>query len=493
MSNVGRIALLLTPVALLARGVAFLVPVLIAHLFGVSDTTDAFFYALAVPTFVMVLIANALATTATPLLARVQEQEPEAMARFVGGAASWGGVLAVLSGGTMLAVLWPALPHITTFSPDTRALTWQFVGLLLPFMLLNGASALLKVTADVRGRFFTAALTPLLRGTAVMGGIIASRGVLGPYALPFGMLVGELVQVSWFLGVLASTGLRPVPTLALDHRIRGAMRDAAPILVGEVLVALNVLVDKAFAGTLDPGSVSLLEYADRARFIPTTALESTLLPVAFATWANLAARGDTTRFARQLDQSLRWVLAWTAPVLAGLYIGRHALVKLLFERGEFTATDTAVSADAFGWYIPGMWLLMAGTLAMRAHVVLRNLRLILVMGVVSVVSNGVLDALLLPFELQGLAAASSLVWTLVPLCYLGALWPQLAPEVSVRDWAWVAVIGAGCAAVAVGWELTRGPPDSVLDASLWVASVPCFLLLGLAAMVTRPPRRGTTP
>ena len=40
MANVGRTALLLTPVALLARGVAFLVPVLIAHLFGVSDTTD---------------------------------------------------------------------------------------------------------------------------------------------------------------------------------------------------------------------------------------------------------------------------------------------------------------------------------------------------------------------------------------------------------------------------------------------------------------------
>ena len=118
-----------------------------------------------------------------------------------------------------------------------------------------------------------------------------------------------------------------------------------------MLVALNLVVDKAFAGTLETGSVATLEYADRARVIPQTLLESTLVMVAYATWSNLRASGRIAHARRAVDQALRWTLALSAAPVAGMFIGRHVLVSLLYERGAFTAEDTAATAGVLAWYL----------------------------------------------------------------------------------------------------------------------------------------------
>lgn len=488
-TRVGRTALVLAPIAVIARGIAFLIPVVIAALFGVTNVTDAFFYALAFPTFVMVIVTNGVGTVTTPLLATIQAEEPERVPHFVGGAMLGTAGLALLVGIVQLVVLWPLLPYITDFDDSTVSRTWMFVLELLPFMALIGFSVILRASNEVRGRFVPVALSPLLRGSVVIAAIFLLREPLGPHVLPTAMLAGQIVEVSWYGISLATTGLIPVPNLRVDARLRKAARDALPLLGGEVLVAMNVVTDKAFAGLLESGSVSLLEYADRTRFIPQTLLESTLLPVAFATWANLIAHEQRDAFSRSVDQSLRWVAAWTAAPLAGLFIGRHALTRLLYERGEFTAEHVAASADAFGVYVPGVWAMMLGTLAMRAHVVEHRLRIVFALGLVSVVLNIGLNSIFVrPLGINGLALASSIVWWVVPTLYLWFLRPTLRGVVRWQQWAPVLGIALGSAAIAATIELLDLTPQSISDPTLWLASIPCFALLGAAFLVTRPPR-----
>lgn len=488
---VGRLVLTLAPIAVLARGVAFLVPVAIAHLFGVSPVTDAFFYALAFPSFVMVIVANGFGTVATPAIARVQADAPGELPAFVGGTAIASALAATVVGLVALLALAPLLPAITSFAPSERVLTRQFVGELLPFMALVGAGVILRAACEVRGRFVPAALSPMFRGGTILAVLIALHGRLGPHALPAALVAGQLVEVAWYLAVLRHSGLVPRLVFALDPRLRAVLVDVWPILGGEVLVALNLVVDKGFAGLLAADSVSLLEYADRTRFIPQTFVESTLLAVAFATWSNQVAAGDRAGYARQLEQSLRWIAGWTAPPLAGLYIGRHLLVELLYVRGEFTPADAAASAEAFGWYVPGLWSMLLGALAMRAHVVEGRLKLVFALGIASVAANITLDALLLrPMGIDGLALASSLVWIVVPAGYLLALAPTLRPVARLDRWVAPIAIAAASAGVAVAVEIGWGPPREWLDARLWVAATTCVILLALAMVATRPPARG---
>ena len=276
--------------------------------------------------------------------------------------------------------------------------------------------------------------------------------------------------------------------MTLHPQVKEMGRDLLPILGGEALVTLNLVIDKAFAAMLDTGSVATLEYADRARVIPQTLLESTLLMVAYASWSNLRAENRIEEARAAVDQSMRWVIALSAPVLAGLFIGRHVLIEMLFEHGEFTPEDTQITSDVLAWYLPGVLTNLVGILAVRAHVVEHNLRLILTMGALCMVSNATLNALLVgPMGLNGLALATTLNMVLVPGIYVWALrgvlpWPR-------RRWLEALGIAAASIIIAVVVERVFGTPKSIASPVLWLASLPCFALLGLGWWWTHPGKR----
>ncbi len=485
-ARVGRTALVLVPIALASRGAAFLVPLVIAMWFGVGDITDAWYWALAFPTFALVLASTALGTAATPAMARVRAEAPERLPAFLGGLLVWTAIGSALAGALICVAAPWALPSVTAFPPETRALAAGFLWELLPFMVLTSAGAVLRVACEVHGRFTVVAVTPLVRATTVIATTWALLGPIGAHALPWGLVAGEVVQGLWWAAWLLATGVRIRPSLRLDPAVAQVGRDLAPILGGEVLVALNLVVDKAFAGMLPSGSVATLEYADRARVIPQTLLESTLVMVAYATWSNLRAAGRTGEARRAVDQALRWTLALAAPPVAGMFIGRMVLVGLLYERGAFTAADTAATASVLAWYLPGVLPNLLGILAVRAHVVERNLRLVLVLGVTSLTANAVFNTLLFrPMGLEGLALATTLNMALVPGLYLWFLRDRI--DSRAREWAAALGVVAAAAAVALVVEFGPGPPRSLLEPSLWIAAVACFGLLGLAWRVTRAP------
>ena len=483
---IGRTSVLLVPLAIASRGLAFLVPLVIAMWFGVGPITDAWYWALAFPTFALVLASTALGTAATPAIARTVAEAPERLPRVVGGLFTWTGLGSGLAGLAICLSAPLVLPVLTDFDPDTRDLTAAFLWELLPFMVLVSAGAVLRVTCEVHRHFFTVAATPFVRASVVIVTTWALIGPIGAHALPWGLVAGEVAQLLFWGAVLARSGLRLELRPHLDPTIRSVGRDLAPILAGEVLVALNLIVDKAFAAHLPSGSVATLEYADRARVIPQTLLESTLLMVAYASWSTLRASGRREESRRAVDQALRWTLTLAAPCLAGMFIGRHALVALLYERGAFTPADTLHTASVLGWYLPGVLPTLLGILAVRAHVLERNLRLVFVLGAASVVGNTALNALWMgPLGLEGLALSTTLNMTLIPGLYLWLL--RRSVPMSARTWSGPLVLLLLAIGVAVAAEWTTGPPVSVTDPTLWAWAVPCLLLLGVGAAVTRPP------
>jgi peptidoglycan biosynthesis protein MviN/MurJ (putative lipid II flippase) len=161
---------------------------------------------------------------------------------------------------------------------------------------------------------------------------------------------------------------------------------------------------------------------------------------------------------------------------------------MLFEHGEFTPADTQITSDVLAWYLPGVLTNLVGILAVRAHVVEHNLRLILSMGALCMVSNATLNTLLVgPMGLNGLALATTLNMVLVPGIYVWALrgvlpWPR-------RRWLETLSIAAASIIVAVTVERVFGTPKSIASPVLWLASLPCFALLGLGWWWTHPSKR----
>jgi putative peptidoglycan lipid II flippase len=485
--QIGRTALLLVPLAVLARGSAFGVTIALALWFGVDRATDAYFYAVAFPVLALALFSNAIGIALTPALAEALTHRPEEAADLTGAACVGGALLGGILGLITCLVLPSLLPALTAFDSETLALAERFLWELWPYMAMTPVTTALRVGCEVKGAFRQATLSPAVRAVATILGTWLLLEPVGPDAMPLGLLVGEVAQLGWHWLVLAREGVVVRPRLAWTPGLAQVARDSVPILGAELMVASNMVVDKLFAGAMPAGAVAVLEYADRARIIPQVLLASTLMPVAYASWSHMAARGEAG-FGEAVDQSLRWVGALAAPVLAGMFIARVPLVQWMFERGAFTAQDTWDTAQVLRWYLPGVWPMLLGLLALRAHVLRRRIWLLFGLALISVVHNAAWNLALIPtMGLEGIALATSLNLTVVPALFLWALRRDLADAATWSGWWPVLAAAAGSAVVAGSLEALWGPADRLLAPQVIGGAVLCSALLAAAFRATRPP------
>jgi putative peptidoglycan lipid II flippase len=469
---VGRTALALVPLVVVSRGAGFFVSIAVAAWYGVGAATDAWYWAQGLPAVALVVASSAAATAITPHLARLRVVDPRAEGALIGGAAAWAALLA--AGACLpLCVLGPTLVRATSFEPATRELAARFLWEAVPVAALMSAAAVLRAACEVRGRFRSVSLLPLCRAVASLAFLAASRSWLGVHALPWSLVAGELVGIAISVGVLKS--MRVPLGVGMGTALRTLVGDVGLLLVGEVLVALHVLADKGTAGLLPPGSVATLEFASRARVIPQTILEGTLVMVAFSTWSRLRAESQPEAARAQMAQSLRWTVAIAAPVLAGMFVARHLLVAVLFLRGEFGADDAARTASMLAWYLPGVLPTLLATLAMKALVVERNLALVAWMGLGSLALKIVCNATLVQaLGLPGLALSATLVSLAVAAVYVGAL--------RLRHTGLGGSLAAvGVSALVAALVEVRGAPTSFLDPALWIAAVSLLAVLGVGA------------
>lgn len=462
MSSVGRTSLRLAALALVARGVGFVVPMVLAAWFGVQLATDAFYFALAAPAVFAMLGYLAVGTLLVPALTERRARAPERLGALVGTAAALtAGAGASIGVATCLALPW-LLPWVSGFDAEGRALVLTLSWALVPFQALVGAAAALRTGLEVSGGLLASGAGPLVRSVVQLVATGALLG-LGPLALPLGLGAGFVAEVGWLLAALVREEVRPGWDPAELPVVRVALRGVGALALGEGLLLAQAPVDKAFASALPVGSVSVLEYADRVRLVPLTLLEASLLVAAYVEWARLSAAGDREGLGRSVARALTWVALLAPPVLAGLAVARRPLVALLFEHGAFDPAWSGPVADTLLAFLPGVWFALLGMLLSKAHVLAGRPGRVLGLGALSFALNAAGNALLGPtWGVEGLAAATTLA-TAVTAATSFAL---LRPAVRGIDALAVALATAASLAVAV----VAGAPG-LQDPDLWIGAV----------------------
>jgi putative peptidoglycan lipid II flippase len=472
--NIGRTSLRLIPIVILSRGAAFIVPVAVAMWFGADAVSDAWYWALSLPTFSLVLAGAALGTAAVPIMSEAKGDE--ALSKIYASVLGWVGLLSLGIGVACAAASPWFIKWTSNFTPETQALTTEYCWMLVPFVLLTTLSAAAKAVCEVKGLFLSLTWTPIVRASSVILITWISLDICGPYALPIGLVGGEAVQFFLWVYLIYQKGIRVWPNLNYSKSIQTLGSHILWILGGEALVALNLVIDKVFASQLQEGSVSILEYADRARVIPQTLLHATLAMVAFAAWSKLWAQNKKEATRKAIDQSLHWTLALSSPVIAGMIIGREVLCTLLFERGAFSVSDRHMTATVLGCYLLGVLPNLLAILAVRAHVLLQHFKLIFVLGITSVLINLAFNFALMPvFGLSGIALSTSITVFVIPLIYLYRLMPIINP----RQWRVGFISFALSSVVCITFE-SLGIPETIFASPLWIAAFLCFSILGWA-------------
>ncbi|WP_407700409.1 murein biosynthesis integral membrane protein MurJ [Streptomyces beihaiensis] len=347
----------------------------LAHLFGAGSATDAFLVAWTVPEVAATLLIEdgmafmlvpafsaaiaARATTAggpggarrDPVRALVATTLPRLSLAFLACSA-----VLMIGAPQLVEVLAPGLPD-PRLAVDCTRLT---ATTLLTFGLTGYCSAALRAHSHY--------LAPAAIYVAYNTGIIATLLVLadrwGVRAAAAGVAVGGglmvLVQAPvlrrrLLAGAREASGPRTGVPEPADRSARRSMDLAliAAVLLFALCRQSQVFVERFLASSLPSGAISHLNYAQKIAQLPMV-LSLMLCTVTFPVVAKALARGDTERARDRVERDVGLAACIVLAGAAVVFACAPQIVHVLFQRGAFTAADTAATAYVMRVYSLGL-------------------------------------------------------------------------------------------------------------------------------------------
>lgn len=346
---------------LLARVTGMAREIVVSAVFGAGAVTDAYNAALRVPQLLRELLAEgSLQNAFVPAFSDASEKEGVEGAWRLANA--FLGVLLVALGGVTLlffagAPIWVRL-IANGFHDDAEkfALTVTLTRWLSPFLAGLSLAGFAAAMLNVRGRFGLPALAANALNVLVIAGALLAKPLEARTGLPAIVALAAATTLSGFvqLGLtwpaLRTEGFRFRPTLGGHPGLRRMLAYLGPALIGISTVQFNLLVETQWASSYGDGPLTYLSLAFRLVQLPLAVVSGSVATVALANLSRHAARGERDALGTELARALRTNALLVVPSAVGLGVLAEPLSRLFFQRGAFTAEDTAGVAAMLQMY-----------------------------------------------------------------------------------------------------------------------------------------------
>ncbi|MEU5362983.1 lipid II flippase MurJ [Streptomyces sp. NPDC005925] len=333
----------------------------LARLFGAGGATDAFLVAWTVPEFAAtLLIEDGLALALIPVfslaLARRARGAPGDPVRALVAVTLPRLALAFAAVAALIVLIAPQLVAALAPGLSDPGLAVDCTRLTATCVLSFGLAGFCSAALRAHRRFFAPAAIYIAYNTGIIASMVTLGGRWGVRAAAAGVAAGGFLMVSVQLPQLwRQLRRRAVPP--------GVVGDAGGTPMGVALVAAvllfalcrqsQILVERFLASSLPAGAISHLNYAQKVAQIPMT-LSLMLCTVTYPLVARAVADGDTERARARVERDV--ALAACVVLLGAATVVSCApqIIALLFQRGAFTARDTAATAGVMRVYALGL-------------------------------------------------------------------------------------------------------------------------------------------
>jgi putative peptidoglycan lipid II flippase len=382
----------------------------VAAAYGTSLVVDAYGFLTTLLNWPSAILSSVMITVLVPYLVRLKPHTADEAAafkrEFLGTTLLAGGVVALVAGCTMLSALSRGL---TGLPPQTASLAKAMLlpmvlavpfGIIAPFLAAN-------VMAQHRQT------NTLLEGVPALCifVLVLALPSRSPVLLAWVTFAGCVVQLVLLMLVQPAGERLPRPVLSWrSPPWRGLMQGFGIVLLGVAFASATSVADQIMVAPLGPGAIATLGYASRVISLlvglGATAIARALLP----TLSELGTLGHAS--ARRVAS--RWMVAL---FLVGIAAGVAAWgiapwgVRLLFQRGAFTAEDTAGVVQAFRCGVLQLPFYFAGIVVVQLIASANDYRKFLYIGVINLVTKVTANFLLIPvFGIGGVLLATSVMY-----------------------------------------------------------------------------------
>ena len=245
--------------------------------------------------------------------------------------------------------------------PGKIELTIYLARIVFPFLMLVAVAAVLMGMLNSLGHFFVPALSPAMFNVA---GITMALTLI-PFAPTLGVQPITIVAIATLVGGIGQLAIQWPPLVkegfryrpVLDFRDEGLQRMLllmGPGTLGMAATQINVFVNTWLATGEGTGAVSWLDFAFRLMYLPIGLFGVSIATAAAPAISRMVAEQDFARIRSTLASALGLMFFLNLPATIGLIVLARPIVAVIFEHGEFTASDTIATAAALQFYAIGL-------------------------------------------------------------------------------------------------------------------------------------------
>ncbi len=357
-----------------SRIVGLVREVVAASYYGIYGPMSAFTIAFQVPNLVRALFADAALQPAfVPIFTEQLERKNYREAFRL---ASTLILLVTLVLGAITALFVLVAPVVMPlfapgFEGELLDLTITLSQVLFPILILLGVSGVVVGILNSYDRFGAFAISPLFWNLTIILTVVflapAFHGQNRIYAYAIGILAGTLVQL-----MIPVFDLRNTPfkfEWSFEWRnpdVRRVLLLMLPVTISLGLINFNMLINSLFGSFVSDQSPAAIDKAFRIYQLPQGVFSVAIATVLFPTLARFASRGEIDNLRATMANGMRQILFVLVPAAAAVLVLSVPMIRLVYQRGEFTAEQTTLVATALFWFafsLPtnGLYLLQTRT------------------------------------------------------------------------------------------------------------------------------------
>lgn len=505
---------------LMSRLFGFTREMLMAAALGTGPVADAFNAAFRFPnTFRRLFAEGAFNSAFVPLFAKeIEKHGLDGARRF--SEEVFGVLFTVLL--CLTIVMEISMPFLVRYviapgfidDPQKFSNTISLAAIMFPYLACMSLAAMMSGMLNSLHRYFAAAVAPICLNIILIGvlGWAWYKGhdaLAVGYGLSWGVMAAGFVQLAIVWLAVRNAGIKiAFRRPRFTPNVKRLLILALPAAITGGITQINLLINTNIASGME-GAVSSLVYADRVYQLPLGVVGIAVATVLLPELARALRSGNLKEAANLQNRSVEFTLFLTLPAAAALLVMAEPIVRLLYERGEFSPDATRAVAHILAIYglgLPAFVLIKAFIPGFFAR---EDTRTPMVFAGISVIVNVTLALTLFPrLHAAGIAIAEIVAaWVNVILLFSTLAWRghwgrDVALLTRIPRLMLAAAVMAGGLYWAMQWQghlLGPGAPffkqaamvGLLVTAGMIVYFALCFGLGGAnAAMIRRSLKRG---
>ncbi len=341
LSSVFGASLLLAVMSVVSKGIGFVREMIYAREFGLAEDYNVFLVATAIPLIINTSIYFLSQNYFIPAVNKFKNENGGSENLFFTSTMIFffivgSGLAAILFLFSQSIIDW----YFTTSPENVKNFARELFSIYLITIPLTSAASIASAFLQSKNVFHHPAVSQLLLNIAVVVMLILFAADYGVVIIPAAFVIATVIQVV-YLFIFVKNNIRFSGELKISENIKFILSKTLMFtLIAEILSLSFMFADRYFLNFVNEGGIAALNYAYTIYLLPVSIITMTLSTVLISKFSESYYTEMEEVFHERIKVSVNVLIMIFTPIAVAMFLWGDVLVKILFQRGNFSAQDT---------------------------------------------------------------------------------------------------------------------------------------------------------